>query len=81
MGGSREGDRQRLSDGTIVVPEHDEAGQIVRETYYTPDGAWVRAIVEHGISADRETTRAEHLVEALISSGSSSALRRRLRGA
>jgi hypothetical protein len=37
-----------MSNGTVVVTEYDATGQIVRETYYTADEAWVTKIVEHG---------------------------------
>ncbi|MGB2952933.1 MAG: hypothetical protein WBB74_06035 [Gaiellaceae bacterium] len=49
---------------------------MIRETYYTPDRAWVRAVVEYGKAPEPEDS--ERVVEALTSSGSSAALRRRL---
>jgi hypothetical protein len=39
---------KRLSDGTVVVSEYDASGRLLRETYYTPDTAWVTKIVEAG---------------------------------
>jgi hypothetical protein len=47
--------RARLRDGTIVVVERDEEAEVIRETYLTPDGAWVRAIFEY--ADDGEATR------------------------
>ena len=47
--------RRRLSDGTIVVVERDDEAKLIRETYLTPDGAWVRAIFEY--ADDGEATR------------------------
>lgn len=76
MGGTGRGAGHRLSDGTIVVVDQDEDGQVIRETYYTPDRAWVRAVVEYGKAPEPEDS--ERVVEALTSSGSSAALRRRL---
>jgi hypothetical protein len=39
---------RRMSNGTVVVAEYDATGEIVRETYYTGDEAWVTKIVERG---------------------------------
>jgi hypothetical protein len=39
---------QRMSNGTVVVTEYDEAGEVIRQTYYTGDEAWVTKIVERG---------------------------------
>jgi hypothetical protein len=38
--------RKRSKDGKVVVLEFDASGLVVRETYYTPDRAWVTKIVE-----------------------------------
>jgi hypothetical protein len=53
MGDDRERPRRmrrarRMSNGTVVVAEYDATGEIVRETYYTGDEAWVTKIVERG---------------------------------
>jgi hypothetical protein len=69
MGEFGERTRGRLRDGTIVVVEHDDEAELIRETYLTPDGAWVRAIFEY--ADDGEATR--RFLRAFTTPGTSAA--------